>query len=328
MFHFIKITLIFGSIIMVLAFSGEFLLQQRYMWTHEAPGNEIELQDGTVLHANKEGLPDGPIIVFENGSGMTSSSWDKVTRKLHDDATVITYDRAGYGWSGAAKAKRTPDNIVNELNELLIRLDVDRPVILVGHSLGGMYARLFAEKYPERVEQLVLIDARPETFSQQTDAIFKSADVDPLRTGSPSKEVLSLMKASGLVRLMQDKVLTGIPEEYRPEVLNVDYRKKFFYAKEEELDYLYEMNESLNSQKFDIPIHIFAHTEKSKLQEIGLSAEQELMIEQAWQQGQEKLKELSSQSVFRLVPNAGHIIQQDNPKFLVRELQAILMEKQ
>jgi len=77
-------------------------------------------------------------------------------------ARVCTYDRAGLGWSERGRNPRTAGNIVKELHLLLEGAGVEPPYVLVGHSKGGLFVRLFAHEYLGEVAGLVLVDAAPE----------------------------------------------------------------------------------------------------------------------------------------------------------------------
>lgn len=71
---------------------------------------------------------------------------------------TCAYDRAGLAWSDAPRGGLTVESLLADLKALTDQLYPDRPVVLVGHSFGGLLVRLFAERYPERVAGLVLVD--------------------------------------------------------------------------------------------------------------------------------------------------------------------------
>jgi pimeloyl-ACP methyl ester carboxylesterase len=71
---------------------------------------------------------------------------------------VCAYDRAGYGLSDPARRASDADNTAADLGRLLDTAPIDGPVVLVGHSLGGLYAIHFANLHPGRVAGLVLLD--------------------------------------------------------------------------------------------------------------------------------------------------------------------------
>lgn len=76
--------------------------------------------------------------------------------------TVLTYDLAAYGRSSRATDRRTPDQIARDLRGVLDAAGVGRPVVLVGHSFGGVVVRAYAAAYGEEIAGMVLVDASTE----------------------------------------------------------------------------------------------------------------------------------------------------------------------
>ncbi|MDO3410804.1 alpha/beta hydrolase [Saccharibacillus sp. CPCC 101409] len=103
-----------------------------------------------------------PPVVFEHGCGMSLEVWALVYPEIAKITQTLVYDRAGYGFSEPGVLPRTSDRCVEDLRRLVDRLGIARPFILVGHSLGGFYARLYAERYPDDIAGLVLVDASHE----------------------------------------------------------------------------------------------------------------------------------------------------------------------
>lgn len=105
-------------------------------------------------------------VVFENGLMAKLDSWQKVTPYVEQNATLFLYNRYGYGKSKEAQNSRDGETIVNELRELLKSTNIKPPYILVGHSLGGLYMQYFANRYPNEVKALILVDStHPQQFS-------------------------------------------------------------------------------------------------------------------------------------------------------------------
>jgi pimeloyl-ACP methyl ester carboxylesterase len=107
----------------------------------------------------------GVPILFEAGGGDDGTVWASITKPLHDitHATMITYDRAGFGRSELNATERAVDkhgiqNGVEELEEALKRLGYNDHIMLVAHSYGALYATLYAARHPTVVKAAVLVD--------------------------------------------------------------------------------------------------------------------------------------------------------------------------
>jgi len=125
-----------------------------------------------------------PAIVFESGGGDDSSVWRSVAPAVGvaTGATVVTYDRAGFGESDPDPQPYSIDRETDDLGHALHRLGVKPPFVLVAHSYGGFLAALFASRHPYEVSGIVLLDANLVGF-------FTDAEVARL-TGSIDRETL------------------------------------------------------------------------------------------------------------------------------------------
>ena len=108
-----------------------------------------------------------PTVVMEAGLGHGKRSWGTIFPLISAVTQCVAYDRAGYGQSEASSQSRDGLQIVHELRALLKAQRIAAPYVLVGHSLGGTYMKLFAKTYPEEVAGVVLVDARHSEFTQR-----------------------------------------------------------------------------------------------------------------------------------------------------------------
>lgn len=120
-------------------------------------------------------------ILFESGGGMDSSQWDSIATALHHQlqATVITYDRAGFGRSTLDTSNYTILLEIKSLEAALENLGYGKAdFLVVGHSLGGFYNRVFAARHPEQVKGIVLLDPRIPSYEDMSFArnYFKNID--------------------------------------------------------------------------------------------------------------------------------------------------------
>lgn len=120
-----------------------------------------------------------PTVVMESGLDRTRKTWGpELPGKIAEFTRVCTYDRAGLGESDLPlSSPRTGRQSVDELNLLLHKSGESGPFLLVGHSLGGAHARLFASLYPREVAGLVLIDS---AYEDQYDDYIKLKSPDEL----------------------------------------------------------------------------------------------------------------------------------------------------
>lgn len=130
-----------------------------------------------VLIAGKQFLSAGvPTVVFENGLGGSIEGWGSLLARVAEFAPVIAYDRPGIGESKPSEFEPSPANVAALLHNILELIGVDPPFILVGFSLGGPYARMFASTYPEETAGVVYIDPMDFTKTKQ-DSLQVFADI-------------------------------------------------------------------------------------------------------------------------------------------------------
>jgi pimeloyl-ACP methyl ester carboxylesterase len=120
------------------------------------PGRLVDL-GGRRLHLHCTGS-GAPAVIVENGSSGFSVDWALVQPEVAKFTQVCTYDRAGHAWSEPGPARGAVEPTVDDLHLLLRTAGIRPPYVLVGASLGGIYARAYQRRYPEEVVGLVLDD--------------------------------------------------------------------------------------------------------------------------------------------------------------------------
>jgi pimeloyl-ACP methyl ester carboxylesterase len=115
-----------------------------------------------LLHRSGSG---SPAVVFLPGGGAVGLDYLNVQERAAELTTSILYDRAGTGFSDSVELPRTAAQVTNELRELLRAADVPTPYLLVGHSLGGLYARHYTQRFPDEVAALLLLDPAHEDYN-------------------------------------------------------------------------------------------------------------------------------------------------------------------
>jgi len=107
-----------------------------------------------------------PTILLEAGGGMDSREWNNLAPKIASKtgATIVSYDRAGFGKSDLPETPHDMREEVEWLWQGLQKLDLNKNLILVGHSFGGWMIRLIASEHPEAVRGMVFIDPFTNEF--------------------------------------------------------------------------------------------------------------------------------------------------------------------
>ncbi len=165
---------------------GPFLLQ----------GQRVDI-GGYRLHLHSMGT-GGPAVILDTGLGGPSSAWGLVQPEIAKFTQVVSYDRAGNGWSDASPFPRTSRQIVEELHTLLAKAEIPKPYILVGHSFGGNNVQLYAAMYPDEVKAIVLVDSCHE---EQLRRLPPNPCETQLKWMQNTKAVY-LMSALGVTRLL------------------------------------------------------------------------------------------------------------------------------
>jgi pimeloyl-ACP methyl ester carboxylesterase len=127
--------------------------------THSAPGQLVDV-GGHRLHLHCIGSGT-PTVILESGLGESAAYWGWISTAVARETTVCGYDRAGRGWSDSASAPQNGITVATDLHILLDRAHVPGPFVLVAHSSGAAYVRIFAGRYPEQVAGMVLLDGQP-----------------------------------------------------------------------------------------------------------------------------------------------------------------------
>src|SRR5215203_1766941 len=186
------------------------------------PGEMVDVRDYS-LHIDCTGQ-GSPTVVLDSGSGGFSAQWVRVQRQVSGTTRVCAYDRAGMGWSEMGPDPRDARQISGELHTLLGKAGIEGPYVLVGHSFGGMYMQTYANRYPDEVAGVVLVDTStdPDQFSQRPEA--QDSNKPQKQTSAVGSKLVrfgvSLPARLGVVRLLSklDPAPTELPPQQRAQI--------------------------------------------------------------------------------------------------------------
>lgn len=265
---------------------------------------------GVRHHVRLKGRGLGPTVVVEQGAGGVGPLWWAVQDAVAEFAPVLTYDRLGLGWSDDASPKRSIEQRVEELRELLEIAEAPRPYVLVAHSWGGLLARQFARKYRDRTAALVLVDTLEEAAFFRPDVLKIYARFCVILS------IVAFLQALGLPRLWS-RLFGGSREiDARSVALaQLSLRPAMYRGMRDDFRSLTRrlpeaQRESWPAGIFGaLPLVVITHGQPFP----GPLA----TVERHWGAGQERLAALSTNSRFVLAKNSNHMIQDDEPPVVV-----------
>ncbi|HXA83585.1 MAG TPA: alpha/beta fold hydrolase [Candidatus Dormibacteraeota bacterium] len=121
-----------------------------------APGRIVKTSRGN-MHVCQMGSGN-PAIVLEAGIAASSLNWSILQPQLARFASTYSYDRPGFGWSTPSRGECTLQRMTDDLHQLVTALGVPRPYILVGHSYAAYILRVYAQRFPEEIAGMILVD--------------------------------------------------------------------------------------------------------------------------------------------------------------------------
>ena len=292
-----------GIVVVVIAAVGlQALLSHLSLRNNPPPGRLVELNGGQVhLLCAGEG---SPTVILQPGAG--SLVWMSVFPEIAQLTRVCTYDRPGYGWSESTSSPRNAETIVQELRMLLQTAEIKPPYVLAGHSFGGLLMQLYAARFPNDFEGVVLVDSsHPDQLHRTPDLKRLEGLVLALKVGGPL----------GLARMLLP-VQEGDPDS------------RDILVREQERELLMT-NRSLRAVVKEMSAM------RQSLREVGDSSvdfgSKPLVVltggrrqVEWWLHMQEDLSRLSTNSEWQLVDGAGHFIQHDRPDVVVDAFRRVI----
>jgi pimeloyl-ACP methyl ester carboxylesterase len=122
-------------------------------------------------------------VVFDAGLGDSSTSWDVVQSQVSRFTRTVSYDRAGRGQSHFVPGPCTSLDIANDLHAMLEAARIPGRYILVGHSFGGYNVRVFADRFPDLIAGVILVDSSHEFQARAFGSVLGNVGLPPRAFG-------------------------------------------------------------------------------------------------------------------------------------------------
>jgi pimeloyl-ACP methyl ester carboxylesterase len=181
----------------ILGATWEWFAERHDRVTIPREGRLVDVQ-GRRVHVVEMGAEQpGPTVILESGIGGASTAvWGWIEPGIADFAHVVAYDRAGIGRSEPSLAPRDGRTLVAELHATLAAAGIPGPYVFVGHSYGGLLARLYVNAHPDEVAGLVLCEpSHPNMFGTTLAARRRLGRIASALPIAPFLARLGLMRA-------------------------------------------------------------------------------------------------------------------------------------
>lgn len=281
-----------------------------------APGEMIDI-GGRRLHLLRRGA-GAPTVILESGGGGGSATQDwprlgLVARFTH----VLSYDRAGLGWSDPPPAPKTFDGMVADLDALVASAGEAPPFVLVGSSFGGLLVRAYCRRFAAMVAGAVILDASDEAMyfpTMRRMMPFHEAELRREADRAERGEVLA--EAEPAISAAR-----GLDETTKGAMRHVLGLRTHFEAALDELQAASratpeEMAPGEAGSLGDRPLIVLSAGRRS--------ATAAPAWEEGWAEAQARLAALSRRGVHLVAENNGHSLALENPKLVAAAIEAVV----
>ncbi|MHB8528228.1 MAG: alpha/beta fold hydrolase [Caulobacteraceae bacterium] len=293
------------------------------------PGRLVRLPDGRRIDLRCEGA-GSPTVLLEGGYAANATAWGKIEPAVARTTRVCAYDRAGAGFSDPGPLPRDGAAIARDLDQALRAAGVAGPFVLVGHSAGGLYVRLFAGRRPADVVGMVLVETSIEHQDQRFAAIFGPGAGSLTRIRGHAAACLAAAERGALPSAAPDlasctpAAKPGQSPALAAENLAENARASTWRTRVSELDNLFtttsdELDRGRRSYG-DMPLVVLTAADAYA----GAPAEVRESLAAAWAGFHRQIAAMSSRGSAQLVAGATHMMILDRPQAVVAAIEEVV----
>jgi len=319
-FRIVSILMLVLLILAIVPLIGGAIAKSNLTKQYPAPGQLVDV-GGYKMHINCTGQ-GSPTVILASGMGDFSVSWAYVQPEIAKYTRVCSYDRAGFGWSEPSPNPRIASTMVEELHTLLVNAGVEEPYVMVGHSMGGMLVRVYANNYPDEVVGMVLVDSLHEERPVRLPEIAKANE-----EMNGQFRMLDLLSSTGIMALAPHSIPNrGFPDDAYAHYRAILATTSFFETAIAESNAIEESCAEVRALRItslgDMPLIVLSEGHEDTTPLFSDAENQkiwkELQIEQT------ELTALSSDSKQIIAEQSGHFIQLDQPDLVIEAIREML----
>jgi pimeloyl-ACP methyl ester carboxylesterase len=306
-------------------------VEDQRLLPYAEPGQLVDIGGRRInLHCAGSGAPT---VVLMAGISSWSPVWYKTQPVIAHQTRVCAFDRASYGFSDPAPRPQILADTVNDLHAALNSAPIPGPYVLVGHSLGGVEARLYAQRWPKDVAGMILVDTSPAMeglIEANQPGLADDAELDDYVSEELHCALLAghgpLEPSSPEYKDCSKALPSDTPAAFRkiwPQFFTAAYAATKV-----------SLISSLYTHRYDS----IDHHRLGAMPLVVLSAEYSFNIDtpagvrfwqaykKEWYARHDALAHLSSRGVHRIVKGSGHAIQLDQPQAVIDAVDEVLRE--
>ena len=301
--------------------------------------HEVSIGSGRAMNLVCAGS-GSPTVIVESGLGSHMLHWQNIAVRMSQLTKTCYYDRAGFGYSGPSDVPLTATSVTDDLRSLLRHARITGPLVLVGHSLGGLYATVYANRFPRNVAGMVLIDP---SFAQQ-DKELSPAEREQDEAGFKTsvtqlRDCAALARAGKLSTDSHEECFAFAPNRLPAERAFLLYQFTRPYRYEAMASEIEAQHSSDGMSDENSKIELATRRKYGRMSLIVLTAERvpsqnESPVEreraikswQHWKAGHDALASRSTRGASLVVSKTSHFIQIDRPDAVVEAVERVVQQ--
>ena len=289
---------------------------------------------GRKLHLYCSGA-GATTVIFDAPSGESGWSWFKVQPEVAKHTRACVYDRAGLGFSDPAARPNTSANAVEDLQKALKVAGIRPPYLLVGNSLGGANVQVFAYRYPDQVNGLVLVEPQTEDETARLDKVT-GGKIKGIYTMVKQQEAYCMEQANTGFKAGTDALANCVGDTdafYGPvlgaAVRAVQLKPAYWRTRVDEYNAIDTSDDQLRALRKSfgaLPLLVLTRG----VSPYAVPDQPQSALNKAMEDENEKIHReiaaLSSNGRQRVVPGAAHVIQAEQPDAVVHAVLDVLAQ--
>jgi pimeloyl-ACP methyl ester carboxylesterase len=262
--------------------------------------------DGRRLYVHRAGS-GGPAVVLLPGAGGLGLDYLNLHTAVAKFTTAVLYDRGGTGWSDPLELPRSLTEVADELRALLRVVGIAPPYVLVGHSLGGFYARRYAQRWPDEVAGVLLLDPAHEDFDRHQPEVARQFSEEWKKR--PPMEITPELVAA--YRPFFEAMLAGWPAEIRGPLVERHLDMRYIPNGLKEASNVDALGAEIRSGGATPAVPTIVYTAT------GIDASQRMMSPEEVIEGNNQAKLACNEAFVAAVPGAEHRVLADASHVLI-----------